>query len=66
VVELVPLVKPEKYAWAMAQKKKFPCTSVNGSVTVTPLHEPVSDRILPDRDDRVAINTINTSTRCYV
>jgi len=36
VVAVVPLVRPEKYASAIWQKKPLPATSVNGRVTNTP------------------------------
>jgi hypothetical protein len=38
----VPLVSPEKNAYAIWQKKGFDITSVNGSVVVTPPQVPVS------------------------
>jgi len=42
VVGVVPLVRPEKNASAIWQKKMLPITSVNGSVVVAPPHVPVS------------------------
>ena len=46
VVGEVPLVRPEKYASAMSQKKILPMISVNGTVTFAPPHIPVSAGIL--------------------
>jgi hypothetical protein len=42
VVGVVPLVRPEKYASAIWQKKKLPPTSVKGSVVIAPPQVPVS------------------------
>jgi hypothetical protein len=42
VVAEVPLVKPEKKASAIWQKKGLDITSVNGTVVVTPPQVPVS------------------------
>jgi len=42
VVGVVPLVRPEKYASAIWQKKELPATSVNGTVTIAPLQVSVS------------------------
>jgi len=42
VVAVVPLVRPEKYASAIWQKKPLPATSVNGRVTIAPPQVPVS------------------------
>ena len=44
---MVPFVKPEKYASAIAQKNMFPPgTSTNGSVSMAPEQVPVSARRL--------------------
>jgi hypothetical protein len=42
VVAEVPLVRPEKYASAIEQKKILPITSVNGTVVIVPPHVLVS------------------------
>jgi hypothetical protein len=56
----VPLVKPEKYASAIWQKKGLTITSVNGSVVLTPPQVPVS---ACNRDDSTVTLTINESSR---
>jgi hypothetical protein len=55
VVCVVPLVRPEKYASAIWQKKPLPATSANGRVTIAPPQVPVSAGSLID-----AISTTRT------
>jgi hypothetical protein len=54
VVALVPLVRPEKYASAIWQKKRLAATSVNGTLVIPPPQVPVSAGNLVDA------NTITT------
>lgn len=56
----MPLVSPEKYAFAIEQKKMLPAaTSVNGRAVLAPPQFPVSARRAPDA---AVINTLTTTS----
>jgi hypothetical protein len=57
----VPLVRPEKYASAIWQKRADAPTSVKGTVVVAPPQVPVSARISRELETRAASAKTNAS-----
>src|SRR6187455_1337194 len=64
VVAEVPLVRPEKYAAAIEQKKAFVLgTSVNGNAMLVPLQVPTSACNRVETTVRLTSNEISNATR---